>query len=230
LPTKTLRVPIFIVNFKAYVWGRKALELAEIVEEVAQESSAYLCVIPQIVDIPLIAKKTCLSVFAPHMNSLTPGRGTGHILPEAIKEAGAVGVFINHAEKKLLLIEISETIKRAREVNLISMVGSDTLEEAEAIAKLGPDMIVSEPSNRIGTLRSVGRDAEFVKQTLRKVKNINPNISVICGAGISSGRDVKELLRLGVDGTGASKAICEAKEPKSLLIEMVRALESVYEN
>ncbi|MCP8312281.1 MAG: triose-phosphate isomerase [Candidatus Methylarchaceae archaeon HK02M1] len=229
MPAPLFHVPIFIVNFKAYIWGRKALELAKMVEEVAQETSVYLIVIPQIVDIPFIAKETELPIFSPHMDSLIPGRGTGRILPEAIKESGAVGALFNHSEYRLPLAEISMTIKRAREVGLISIVASSTPEEARTIATSRPDVILSEPPSRIGTLKSVGEDREFVIRSIKNVKSIDPEIIVISGAGVSSGRDVTELVRLGVEGTGASRVICEAKEPRSILTEMVKALEDEWE-
>ncbi len=225
MSTSVLPLPIFVVNFKSYVWGREALKIARKMEEIAQESRVYLCAIPQIVDISLIAKETKVPVFSPHLDSLTPGRGTGRILPEAVKEAGAVGVLLNHSEYNLPLDVISETMKRAREVGLISMVASNSPQEAEAIALLGPEVIISEPSSRIGTLRSVGRDKEFVLQSIEKVKNVNPKIIVICGAGVSSREDVETLVELGVEGTGASRAIFEAEDPAYLLAKMVEGLE-----
>ncbi len=225
MSTSVLPLPIFVVNFKSYVWGRTALKIARKMEEIAQESRVYLCAIPQIVDISLIAKETKVPVFSPHLDSLTPGRGTGRILPEAVKEAGAVGVLLNHSEYNLPLDVISETMKRAREVGLISLVASNSPQEAEAIALLGPEVIISEPSSRIGTLRSVGRDKEFVLQSIEKVKNVNPKIIVICGAGVSSREDVETLVELGVEGTGASRAIFEAEDPAYLLAKMVEGLE-----
>jgi len=226
--TPVLSLPIFVVNFKSYVWGREALKLARKMEEIAQESSVYLCAIPQIVDISLIAKETKVPVFSPHLDSLTPGRGTGRVLPEAVKEAGAVGVLLNHSEYNLPLDVISKTMKRAREVGLISMVASNSPQEAEAIAILEPEVIISEPSSRIGTLRSVGRDKEFVMQSIKRVKNVNPKIIVICGAGVSSRKDVEALVELGVEGTGASRAIFEAEAPARILAEMVEGLESKW--
>jgi triosephosphate isomerase len=226
--TPVLSLPIFVVNFKSYVWGREALKLARKMEEIAQESSVYLCAIPQIVDISLIAKETKVPVFSPHLDSLTPGRGTGRVLPEAVKEAGAVGVLLNHSEYNLPLDVISKTMKRAREVGLISMVASNSPQEAEAIAVLGPEVIISEPSSRIGTLRSVGRDKEFVLQLIKRVKNVNPKIIVLCGAGVSSRKDVEALVELGVEGTGASRAIFEAEAPARILAEMVEGLESKW--
>ena len=56
MPSPVLPVPIFVVNFKSYVWGREALKIARKMEEIAQESSVYLCAIPQIVDISIIAR------------------------------------------------------------------------------------------------------------------------------------------------------------------------------
>jgi len=35
------------------------------------------------------------------IDSLKVGRGIGSVLPEAIKETGALGTLLNHAEKKL---------------------------------------------------------------------------------------------------------------------------------
>jgi triosephosphate isomerase len=226
--TPVLSLPIFVVNFKSYVWGREALKLARKMEEIAQESSVYLCAIPQIVDISLIAKETKVPVFSPHLDSLIPGRGTGRVLPEAVKEAGAVGALLNHSEYNLPLDVISKTMKRAREVGLISMVASNSPQEAEAIAVLGPEVIISEPSSRIGTLRSVGRDKEFVLQLIKRVKNVNPKIIVLCGAGVSSRKDVEALVELGVEGTGASRAIFEAEAPARILAEMVEGLESKW--
>ncbi len=63
---------------------------------------------------------------------------------------------LNHAEKRISLVEISKTIERAQEVGLLSIVCSSAPEEAEEIAKLKPDIIISEPTNLIGTLKSVG--------------------------------------------------------------------------
>jgi triosephosphate isomerase len=224
--TSTLHVPIFIVNLKSYVWGRKALKLSRIVEKVAQKTNVYVCIVPQLVDIYTISKEVNVPVFAPHMDSLVPGRGTGRVLAEAIKEAGAVGALLSHTENKLSLSEISRTINRTRKAGLISMVCCNTPKEAQATAMLGPDVIISEPSSRIGTLKSVGKDYEFVTKSIRMVKNIDPKIIVICGAGVSSGNDVAELVKLGVDGTGASRVICEAENPFDLLKDMIKALET----
>lgn len=228
-PISRLHAPLFGVGFKAYVWGRKALELARIVEEIAKDSPVYLHVIPQLIDVATIARETTLPVFSPHLSSIRPGRGTGQVLAESVKESGAVGAMINHVEHRVSLTEIDQAIRRAREVGLLSMVCADSPEEARAIATLKPDIIVSEPPSRIGTLRSISEDSDFVVRSVKMVKEIDSSILVICGAGVSSGNDVAELVRLGVDGTGASRGIDESKDPRKVLAEMIKALESGWQ-
>ena len=63
----------------------------------------------------------------------------------------AVGVLLNHAEKRLTLSEIGRTIRRADEVGLATLVCADTPEEAAAVAHLGPNIILAEPPELIGS-------------------------------------------------------------------------------
>ena len=132
------------------------------------------------------------------MDSLTPGRGNGSILLEAVKEAGADGVLLNHAEKRLPLDIIGDTIKRAQEIGLVSMVASSNPKDAENLADLGPEVVIAKSPDRIGNLKSVGRDREFVVQSVKRVKAVDPNILFICGGDVKSGRDVAGLVKLGV--------------------------------
>lgn len=75
----------------------------------------------------------------------------------------------------------------------------------------------------------MGRDIEFVKRSIRLVKNVNSKIIVIWGAGVSSGRDVIKLISLGVEGPGASKSIFETQEHINILAEMIHALQNEWE-
>jgi len=91
------------------------------------------------------------------MNPVKPGRGLVSVLPEALKNAGAAGTLLNHAEKRITLSEISRTIKRADEAGLATLVCADSPEEAAAIAQLRPNMILAEPSDLIGSNKAVGK-------------------------------------------------------------------------
>lgn len=54
------------------------------------------------------------------MESLKPGRGMGHVLPEALAAAGVRATFLNHAENPLGVHELAATIARADEVGILT--------------------------------------------------------------------------------------------------------------
>ncbi|MEM3403652.1 MAG: triose-phosphate isomerase [Nitrososphaeria archaeon] len=227
--TSKLHAPIFGVNFKSYIWGERALKISKIIDKVAKDTDSYLYVMPQLTDVPVIAKEVEIPVFAPYMDALRPGRGTGFILPEAVKDAGATGVFINHTERKLSLTKIEKTIRRAKEVDLISIVACDTPNAAGALAILKPDIIVPEPPDLIGTLRSVAREQEsFAIQSVKITKKVNKDIYILLGGGVATEEDIIRIIELGADGTGAARAICESKDPFKLLTNLVGALERAW--
>ena len=118
-----IKPPFFEVGPKAYLYGDDMLRLAKAIDRAAIKYDVDVIVTPQYTDIRLLAENTeRILVFAQHMDYLTPGRGLGSVLPEAVKAAGAVGVMLNHAEKKLTLPEIEKTIARADEVGLATIV------------------------------------------------------------------------------------------------------------
>ena len=147
-----IKPPFFEVGPKAFMYGEKMLALAKVIDKTAMKYDVDVIVTPQYTDIKLLADNTeRILVFAQHMDYLTPGRGLGSVLPEAVKAAGAVGVMLNHAEKPLTLEEIEKTIARADEVGLGTIVCANTVEDVKAIAKMGPNLIVAEPTELIGT-------------------------------------------------------------------------------
>ena len=105
--------PFLIVNPKSYLYGEKSLELAKAADKTAKETGLQIYFTCPYADIRLIKENTeNLIVCAQSMDSLTPGRGMGHVLPESLKEAGAEAVFLNHAENQKTVSELYATIKR----------------------------------------------------------------------------------------------------------------------
>ena len=154
------------------------LKLAKVIDKVALKYDVDIIVTPQYSDIRLLADNTeRILVFAQHMDSLPVGRGLGSVLPEAVKAAGAVGVMLNHAEKPLTMEEIEKTIKRADEVGLATIVCADTVEELMAIAKLGPNILVAEPTELIGTGKPA--DKEYVDEVIRVIRENISGVRVI---------------------------------------------------
>lgn len=222
-----VRTPIIIVNFKTYseATGRRALKLAKDAEKASLESGACIAVAPQFVDIPSIVEAVEIPVFAQHIDPVKPGSHTGHILPEAVKEAGAVGTLINHSERRLRLADIDAAIKRARDVGLTSLVCTNNADVSASAAALRPDMIAVEPPELIGTGIPVSKaKPEVVTGTVELVKRINPEVVILCGAGITNRDDVSAAITLGTEGVLVASGIVKAKDPYKVMLEFAEAL------
>lgn len=222
-----VRTPIILVNFKTYTegTGQKSLNLAKIAEKVSLETDVCIGIAPQNVDLMSIAQTVSIPVFAQHIDPITAGSFTGHVLPESIKEARAVGTLINHSERRLKLADIDVAITRAREVGLISVVCSNNVSTSAAVATLKTDMIALEPPELIGTGISVSKaKPEIVSSTIEQVKRVNSRAVILCGAGITVGEDVTSAIRLSADGVLVSSGVVKAKDPYGVLMEFAKAI------
>ena len=56
------------------------------------------------------------------------------------------------------------------------------------------------------------------------VKKVNPNVKVLCGAGITTGQDVKKALDLGAHGVLVASGVVKAQNPKKVLEEFVKSI------
>ncbi|MDH5634769.1 MAG: triose-phosphate isomerase, partial [Candidatus Bathyarchaeota archaeon] len=180
-----VRTPIILVNFKTYAegTGKNGLKLAKVCERVSLETKVCVGVAPQFVDISPVVDAVKIPVFAQHIDPIRHGSFTGHVLPEAVKEGGAVGTLINHSERRLKLADIDATVTRAREADLVSVVCSNNPAVSAAAAVLKPDMIAVEPPELIGTGIPVSKaKPEVVSGTVKLVKQVNRDVIILCGA------------------------------------------------
>lgn len=219
----TVKAPFFMFNPKSYLFGDDIVEMAKVAEEMAvqyPEASVFVtCPFADISRVAAVTDKAIVS--AQHIDGIKPGRGMGHVLPEAVKAAGAQASFINHAERPLTFDEIIKAVERAHELDMVTVVCADSLKEARAIATLEPDIILCEPTELIGTGNT--SDASYVTSTNEAIKAVSPNTLVMQAAGISSAQDVYNVIELGADGTGCTSGITGAPDPKQMLRDMVEA-------
>lgn len=230
LKNYNISIPFFEFGPKAYLYGDKLLKLVKEIDAVAREFEIDVIIDPQTVDIRLIRENTSgrIRVYAQHMDSIPVGRGMGEALAEALKEAGAEGVMLNHAERKLSLKEIEKSIKRADEAGLATMVCGDTMDELREIAYMEPNIIVAEPTELIGTGKAAGK--EYVDVCLNLIKGINPEILVLPSAGISSGQDCYNIIHMGAEATGCSSALAKASDGGRLAREMISSVRKAYDD
>ncbi len=218
-----IRTPYFEIGTKNYVYGDKVLEYALAADAAAEKYDVDVLFITPAVEIRRIAENTKhLIVLAPYMDTLRPGRGMADILPEALKAAGAQGVVINHCEKPMSLPQMKATIDRARELDFLVFACADTLDEAKAIAQLHPDIINPEPSGIIGGGNGVS-PMDYVMDSIRVIKAIDPGILVEQAAGITNGQQVYDFIMAGSEAAGAASGIMNAADPVAMIDEMIAA-------
>jgi triosephosphate isomerase (TIM) len=220
-------LPVIIVNFKTYLesTGKRGVELAKQAQKVSRETGYYVGVAPQLADLRAVAEAVDIPVFAQHIDAIKPGGYTGHVLAEAVEEAGAVGTLINHSERQLKLSDIDEIVKVTREKGLMSVVCANNPSISAAVASLKPDMVAIEPPELIGTGIPVSKaQPEIVTGTVELVRRVNEKVVILCGAGISHGADVSAALKLGTQGVLVASGIVKAKDPYAIMREFAEAM------
>lgn len=218
-----IRTPFLVVNPKSYLYGKRSLDLALAADKIAKETGIEMFFTCPFADIRYISENTTnVIVTAQHMESLKPGRGMGHVLPESLKEAGAKAVFLNHAENPMTVAELSKTIERARELDIKTIVCADSVSEAVALSKFNPDIILAEPTELIGTGKTA--DNSYVIETTEKIRDMSPNTLVMIASGVTTAEDVYNVIKLGADGTGGTNGILGAPDPKKRIEEWAEAM------
>ena len=220
--------PFFEYGPKCYMYGETLLKIAKGLDKLSKKYGVDVILDVPDTEIRYIAENTKrIHVYSQHMDSIPVGKGMGRTLGEAVKDAGAVGVMLNHAEHKLTIEEIAEAIKRADELGLATMVCADSIDEVKAIAALGPNILVAEPTELIGTGKPA--DKEYVDEVIRVIKEINPDIKPFPSAGISKGEDCYNIIKAGASASGCSSAIAKAENPLALAEEMIAAVRKAYD-
>lgn len=224
-----IRIPFFEIGVKNYLFGDQVLDLAKVADAAARKYDIDVLFVAPYTEIRSVSENTKnLIVLAPYMDTLRPGRGMADVLPEAIKAAGAQGVVMNHSERPMSLSAIKKTIERANELDLISFACADSIAEVKAVAQLHPDIINPEPNELIGTTNN--SDLSYVRESIKSIKEIFPDILVEQAAGITSGKQVYDLIFAGAEATGSASGIILSANPYLMVDEMIHNVRRAYDD
>lgn len=222
-----ISTPVVIVNFKTYreVEGYRSLSIARFCQDVSKETGVCIAVCPPLVELSTVASSLNIPVLAQHTDPVKPGSHTGWTTPEAVKAAGASGTLLNHSEHKMMLSDISTSVRLCRSATLQTVVCADSAETAGAYAFLKPDFIAVEPPELIGGEVSVtNAKPEVVENAVRAVHRIDDNIPVLCGAGVKTGEDAKRAIELGARGVLLASGVVKSEDVKKALQDLVKLL------
>ena len=222
-----LKTPVIVLNVKTYeeATGQKALDIALLMEKISKETGVSMAISVQATDISICSEKVTIPVWAEHIDPIKPGSHTGWTLPEAVKNAGAVGTLINHSEHRLKIADIDFCVTRAKELGLDHIVCSNNVATSKAIAALSPNFVAVEPPELIGGDISVtSADPDIVKNSVKAVKEVDEKVKILCGAGVKNGKDVKMAIELGSDGVLLASGIVKAKDKEAVIRDLASGL------
>ncbi|MBU0572778.1 triose-phosphate isomerase [Patescibacteria group bacterium] len=214
---------MIFINFKTYKEGsgEKAIDLVKIIEGVSEETQIKIIPVVQATDIKEIVGGSKLEVWAQNVDLEDYGAHTGAILPEAVFEDGALGTFLNHSEKKLPDFDkLEAVVKRAKEVNLKTLIFASDVAELVKILSLKPTYAAYEPPELIGSKTTSVSQAQ--PELIAKAVSLSneAGIPLIVGAGVSSARDVKKCVELGAVGVAVASDVVVANDPKKELLDL----------
>jgi triosephosphate isomerase len=215
---------LIVLNFKTYKesTGQAALALAEICQEVSMAASVEIAVAPQLADLSSISRVVKIPVYSQHVDGAGYGSFTGQVTAASLQAAGASGSLINHSERRLKLAEIEASLAACRSFGLVSIICTNSVATTRAASALEPDYVAVEPPELIGSGIPVSKaDPEVVRRSVEAVKRIAPRVGVLCGAGITTGEDLRAALDLGSEGVLLASGIIKAKDQRQALEELV---------
>jgi len=218
---------LIVVNFKTYAsaQGEAAVALAQAMAEVDATTDATMVAVVSAFDLSAVkAAVPNLEVWTQHLDPIGWGSNTGWLHPETAMARGATGSIINHAEHKVP-IEHVETLLGQLPDDFPVCACAANIEEAQALAALSPTFIAVEPPELIGGDISVTTaDPGIVSGTAAAVKAANPNVRVLCGAGVKNGADVAMAIKLGTEGVLLASGVTKANDTVAVLRDLVSQL------
>ena len=219
--------PLIVVNFKTYetAMGAKAVELAKAMER-ASNSNVRMVAVVSAFDLHSVQQAApTLEIWSQHLDPVGKGSFTGWLQPDNAIERGAKGTIINHAEHKVNIEHVKELMNQLPNSFPICACAAD-VNEAHQLAELGPTFIAVEPPELIGGDISVTTaDPTIVSDTVTAVQSINPDVRVLCGAGVKDGDDVRTAVELGAHGVLLASGVTKAKNVEDVLANLVAGLE-----
>jgi triosephosphate isomerase len=219
--------PFILVNLKTFRegMGNRAHMIANAAQLVAHESGVTIGIAPSTIDLHPICHHFAIPVYAQHVDGYEPGAHTGHITVDAIRMAGAAGSLINHSERRLALADIEASIRALQAQKLIAVVCSNNEATSAGAAALAPEYVAIEPPELIGSGVSVSKaNPEIIRRSVAAVHAVNAKVKVLTGAGIQSGDCVRIAVDLGTDGVLLASSVVKAKEPATVLRDLVSKL------
>ena len=225
--TDSIRAPFFEIGPKNLLRRAELHKLLAVAQLHSQQYGVALIATLPVTEIePARPLFPDLHLFAQHMDPDPPGRSVGRVIAEALADAGADGVMLNHADHQLPLDQVAAAVERARANGLLTLACAADEPEAAAIAALSPDILLYEPRAMIG--HRGGARRPWIPQVNALVRAIAPGTLSMHAGGVATPEDARNVIRAGAAGTGATSAIVNARDPSEIIEGFLGAVRDAW--
>ncbi len=207
---------MILINFKIYqeTFGDKAIELAKIIEEVADKYKMRIVIAASALDAVRIKEKTGAEVWLQNIDEYIDGKHTGWISIQQAMALGIKGSLINHFEHQVPKGKVLKIIQNKPKGFEIACCVKTVGQIEKWAAKSKADYIFFEPPELIGNSKeSVATRPDSIK----KAVELCGKIPLIVGAGIKSKEDVEISLKMGAKSVGLASSFVLSNKPKLTL-------------
>jgi triosephosphate isomerase len=192
-----------------------------------QHRVTVLLTVPTALVAPIHDLGSGVRVFAQGMDVEALGPSMNRVTAEALADAGADGVMLNHDTDPLDDETLALALARAGELGLQTVVCAGAQEDAVRFAALGPTVVLFEPPELIGTGGTGPRD--WVGPSTEAVHQASDGVLAMHAGGVSSPEVAEALMAAGADGTGSTSGVLNVTDPWSAVHTFIAATRSGWD-
>lgn len=214
--------PFFELGPKNLLRLADILDVAEAAEAAGRRHGvSVILTVPAALIAQVQAAVPGVHVFAQAMDDNEIGPSVGTVIAEALVDAGARGVMLNHDSHPLDRDALERAIVRARTNGLQTMVCAGSDDEVTALAGMSPTIVLYEPPDLIG--RATRADRPWIGAIDERMRALAPDVLMMHAGGVSSPADVYDIMRAGAAGTGSTSGVLRAASPRDAVAEFIEA-------
>jgi triosephosphate isomerase (TIM) len=226
---RSIRVPFFEIGPKNMLRRPELHKLLAVAQSHSQQYGVSLIATLPVTEIePASLLFPDIHLFAQHMDPDMPGPSVGRVIAEALTDAGANGVMLNHADHQMPLDQVAVAVDRAKANGLLTLACAADEREAASIAALSPDILLYEPRAMIG--HSGGARRPWIPQINALVRPIAPHTHIMHAGGVATPEDARNVIKAGAMGTGATSAIVNARDHSGIIEGFLSAVREAWDD
>lgn len=227
--TRSLTAPFFEIGLKNLL---RRGEIESVAVAAGQAGHDHGVVVLLTVPTALVSPIHCLAsgvrVLGQGMDPDPLGPSMNRVTAEALADAGAWGVMLNHDADPLDDERLTVALRRAAEVGLATVVCAGTRDDALRFAALGPDVVLYEPPELIGTNSSDARD--WIAGATEAIHRAGGNTLAMHAGGIGRPEVARAVMAAGADGTGSTSGLLSARDRERAADEFIAATRAGWDD